>query len=310
MNPQILFRMVLCNLIWSAHPLMSKILLSEMPPLSAGWARYTSALLAYLLIVPLLRRLFPKKVPAPFFYPKNRTELVLIFLTGFMVFCYSPILAFQGLHNSQAADGAIIVAMEPLMAVLLAWMFLKERISKLLFIAFAVAITGFLLLSGVAEIHSGEVSASRVAANALMVVALIGEASYSITARKLFDRGAGPLAVMGSSLWAGVISMTIWTAVTFPEGIGLAWNGLSWKGALALLWLGPMGTTAAYLVWMIALTEATVASLALTLFIQPVFGAIWGVVLLGDRFTFVQGLGAILILGAVSLQTFLTIRKN
>ena len=67
--------------------------------------------------------------------------------------------------------------------------------------------------------------------------------------------------------------------------------------------MGPIGTALAYFYWMTALTEAPVASLAITLFIQPVMGTIFGHLFLGDHLTWIQGLGGGLILLGVIAQS-------
>ena len=80
-------------------------------------------------------------------------------------------------------------------------------------------------------------------------------------------------------------------------------SALGWKSILALMWLGPLGTALSYLFWMLVMRRAPVASLALTLFVQPVFGSVWGYVFLGERLSQVQAAGAVLIIGAMLAQT-------
>ena len=67
---------------------------------------------------------------------------------------------------------------------------------------------------------------------------------------------------------------------------------------------GSSGTAVGYLVWMMALSRAPVASIVLTLFIQPVLGPIWGAIFLGERLSFSQALGSAWILLAVFGQAW------
>lgn len=312
MNLRTLSGLIVCNLIWSLHPVMGKELLLTMPPASVGWLRYVSAALAYVLIAVPLRQRWPARVPALFYRPRDFAGWMLILFTGFMAFCYSPYLTFQGLAQSRASDGAIIVAMEPLMSTVLAWAFLRERLSGHLFGAFAIALIGFALLSGVSfpGASFAEGADGVLGGNVLMLAALIGEASYPVTGKKLLVKGEGPLAVFGSSIFLGVMCLTAVLLVAHPSAFAEAFAGLNGSGWFALLWLGPLGTTATYLYWMVALRSAPVASLALTLFVQPVCGALWGAWFLNERLNLTQALGALLILGAVFYQSWVVIRQK
>jgi drug/metabolite transporter (DMT)-like permease len=123
---------------------------------------------------------------------------------------------------------------------------------------------------------------------------------------KLLERFP-PLGIFGTALAAGVGILTISTGTIEylregPQFLSEI-SHLSWKGALGLVWLGPLGTAFAYFYWMSVLREASVASIALTLFIQPVLGALWGYLFLNEKLTGFQALGALLIIGGVMTQS-------
>jgi drug/metabolite transporter (DMT)-like permease len=217
-----------------------------------------------------------------------------------MAFCFAPLWQMLGLEASHATDNALIVAMEPLMTVALARVFLGERLAPSHRTGFALALTGFALLSGWGGIGALR-SISQTTGNAMMLIALIGEASYSVLGRKLLDRYE-PLGIFGTALSLGVVFLTAAAAMIGGPQIFGGVAHLSWRAWAALFWLGPLGTGFAYFYWMRVLKEASVASLALTLFIQPVFGAAWGYLALGERLEGPQTLGAALILAAVLIQ--------
>jgi probable blue pigment (indigoidine) exporter len=83
----------------------------------------------------------------------------------------------------------------------------------------------------------------------------------------------------------------------FPDPRAL--SARAWCG---VLWTGPLGTAVCYLFWIRALREATVTAVAVTLFVQPLMGALWGALFLGEWLSFRQLLGAGLILAAVAAQ--------
>src|SRR5262249_44693024 len=158
-------------------------------------------------------------------------------------------------------------------------------------------IAGFALLTGNADLSWDP----HLAGNLIMLVSLTGEAAFSSLGRKLTVRHP-PVGVFGTSLAIGVVFLTLATAFYgFVTGAPLGTPSV--RSVLGLLWLGPFGTVAGYLFWMLALGEATVASLAITLFIQPVFGSLWGFCFLGERLSSLQAVGGVLIILAVASQT-------
>ena len=64
------------------------------------------------------------------------------------------------------------------------------------------------------------------------------------------------------------------------------------------------------MLWMHLIKTTPVASLVITIFIQPVFGSLWGTIWLGERFDLKQTLGALLILAAIGAQSVLEVRAH
>lgn len=289
--------LILCNLVWSANPVAGKALLTDFSPGEAAWLRYFSALVAYAAASPLMRG------EEAFLMPRSRSTWIGVSLLGFLTFCFSPLLQLNGLRASGAAINALIVAMEPLMAIFLAWGFLREGLSHRIRLVLALALVGFLLLSGLTPGALGEnfEESSYSIGSVLILFSLIGEASFSVLGKKLI-RTHAPQPLFGSVLAMGVVFLTVAAGASGEFASLDVIHRFSWRSALGLLWLGPLGTALTYLYWMKALAKASVASIAVTLFIQPVFGAILGIVLLREALSSAQLVGAALILLAVSLQ--------
>ncbi len=247
---------------------------------------------------------------------------------GFLAFCFSPLTQLSGLAGSAAMDNALIIALEPLMTVLLARVFLSERIPLVYAFLVPFAVLGVFLLSQGSSVEPlvqrKSAGFSHLAANLLLIVSLVGEGSYSVFGRKLTERyEAVPL--FGSILSAGFGLLTLVLAGSLVAsmlshgvtGVSLAGTETSsfhflphfgvslgtgsagreeWvRAAFGVLWLGPLGTAFAYLYWMKAVKSAPVISMAVTLFLQPLLGVFWGVVLLGEKMGTSQGIGAALI---------------
>ncbi|MDR3606554.1 MAG: DMT family transporter [Oligoflexia bacterium] len=299
MKLKTLLILILCNLIWSANPAMAKLILNDgASPMLTAWLRYSSALLAFVMI---------SGGRSAFMRPKRGSDWLWVFVIGFMVFFFAPALQMTGLHASHATENALIVAMEPLITVFLAWLIVGEALSWVHLLAFAAALLGFSLLAGLnaMDFSLGGKEGAHLLGNLLMLGSLLGEACYSIAGRKLLLRYS-PSGIFATALGIGVFFLTLTTIISgVRHGVGpvfaplLSFGPKAWIG---VLFVGPLGTALTYPYWMSALQEASIASVALTLFVQPVFGSVWGTLFLDERLSAAQWTGAAFILTAVVLS--------
>ena len=193
MSPRTWVALIFCNIVWSAHPAMGKLVLHGFPAAQGAWLRYFSAFLSYVGAVIFYRayvrhrsvhgaRIAPQlDRPAfnAFMVPvgqHRKEDWAILTLLGCTAFCFSPLLQMTGLATSQATESALIVAMEPLIAVLLARVFLREKVNAKTWFAFGVALTGFVLLSDWSAFGDAHIEASRFMGNLLLLLSLLGEA--------------------------------------------------------------------------------------------------------------------------------------
>lgn len=299
MKPKLFLFLAACNVIWSLHPLLGKWALQDFSPTEVAILRYGSAGLSYFLL-----SLFFLRKRKAYAIPKTKKDTVLMFLLGFCPFAVSPILQLTGLSLSQSIDNAIVIAMEPLMTVLMVWIFLREGMTLSQGFAFLVAMIGFLLVSKFDPSSRTPFGNAQFLGFALMLTSLIGESVYVVCGR-ILSRTHEAISLYGTAILCGVTCLLFYGA----------WMGelpdlgaFSLRSFLAVAYLGPIGTTLSYMLWMVLIKDAPVPSLALTLFIQPVFGSIWGTLWLGESFDLKQTFGAILILAAVGFQSALEVR--
>jgi drug/metabolite transporter (DMT)-like permease len=275
---------------------MGKILLKEFSAPQVAWWRYLFALLAALCFFPFFRRQERK-------FPLNALPYALAM--GLFTFFGSAVLQYRGLSLSTASANALIVAIEPLSAVLLAWLLLRERLGWIQGAAIALALFGFFLLSNLEPGHLRASLALFNLGNLFLLAAMPMEAIYSIISRKLAGR-VDAIQLFVVAIAFGFLLLTLYGIVSSSLPPKLPSNGLSW---VALLWLGPLGTALTYIFWTFALEDASVAAVSITLFLQPILGALFGTVFLGEWLAGWQIVGALLILGALALQTSQAFRR-
>jgi drug/metabolite transporter (DMT)-like permease len=304
MSWPVLLGLVICNAIWATNPIMGKILLQHFPPLQVSWLRYGSAL----GVAVLCSVLFAWKRPALVGHPRrvlHTAALPWVFAMGMITFFGSAVLQFRGLAHSTSTANAILVALEPLFAVFLAWGFLGEEVRRRQGFAFLLAVGGFLLLSNLKPHDFWATIQLFSFGNFLLLLTMPMEAMYSIISRRLAGRVPAML-LFTAALSFGFLALCFYLLMS---GLGLPdLRSLDANGWVALLWVGPVGTTITYTFWTVVLVEAPVAAVSLTLFVQPILGAAFAAIFLGERLDFWQGTGAALIVGALALQTTVALR--
>jgi drug/metabolite transporter (DMT)-like permease len=251
-----------------------------------------SASLSYFLILGGLGRIRQSVAK-----PVHFRDLGWVALMGGASFCYSPLLQMTGLSTSRATDNALLIAVEPLLLLSLGVIIYRERLRPVLLVSLLMAMTGFWFLSGLSSQRLRGGLDAHLVGNLLMVFSLLGEATFSLAGRKVLGKfpelgGFGLALIMGT----GMLTMALPFLAPFPD-----LGSLSARSIVGVLFMGPLGTAAAYLFWLFAMKEASLGALAITLYVQPVFGALWGVLFLGERLPLSQALGGLLILVAVGL---------
>ncbi len=262
-------------------------------PSETAWLRYGSAAFTYWVAT-----WFFKKGVTKIAHPSNTSQLLMLLVLGLAPFTFSPILQLTGLAQSQSIDNALVIAMEPIMCVVLAWIVLKEKLSPWQWASFIVALSGFLLLARFDLSSFSSLQNAQFIPFLMMLMALWGEASYSVLGR-ILTKKFSPESLFGTAICIGFTALTLYcfTQDGLPD-----FSFAKMTSVLAILWLGPLGTTLSYMIWMKEIRHAPVASLAVTLFIQPVMGTWIGYYFRDESLVPLQWIGAGLILTGVAIQ--------
>lgn len=302
MTWRILFGLLVCNAIWATNPITGKYLLRIYSPLQVAEFRCGSALLTSSLLLLFFHWRRPQ-ILSPLRVVFSLRNFHWIAAMGLTTFFGSIVLQYLGLSRSTASANSLIVAIEPLFAVFLAWLFLSESISRHQLFAFALAIFGFLLLSNLKPDNLLASFDLFSVGNLFFLAVMPMEALHTIISRKLVGR-VEPISIFGWAMLVGFLVLSFYSWAAGAEIPDL--RRLDLPAIAALVLLGPVGTAITYIYWSQALKTAPVAMVTLTLFLQPILGALAGIVFLGERMDFWQSLGGSLILIALCWQSMKT----
>ncbi len=283
MKPLYWLLLIVVQSIWASSYVAMKIMLAHMPYSMVIVMRYGSVALLFLLY--WLVKGFPLM---------NRRIVLGSVLVGFLNFYLSQMFQLRGLEHTQAIDVSMLILFEPMITVFMAYIILKEQISKNLWIVLAVSMLGFFLISDLQWNPSqGTWSSLRLWGNALFLCSLLFEAICSVSGKAL-TRYNSPLDAMGLLMVFGGVGGLLLHA---PTVVSFDYGRLPLKVWLAAAFLSLGCSIFCYTGWYYAISRIRVQYVALSLFLQPVVGTFLGYFILKEQASIKMLVGA----GIISL---------
>jgi drug/metabolite transporter (DMT)-like permease len=232
----------------------------------------------------------------------SSTHLGYLAIFGLMLALFNSLWTLA-VSLDGAAVGTVLVYCSAAFTALLGWWLLKERLGWAKILAVAVCLGGCVLVSGALDPAAWKL---HVVGTVSGVLAGLMWAVYSLMGRSAAQRGLNPWTTLFYTFGFAAIFMLFVNLISAGHIPGAAtrpsdflWLGKAWIGwgILFLLSVGP--TLCGYGVYNVALTYLPSSVVNLIATSEPVFTAITAYILLGERLTWIQIIGSLLILGGV-----------
>ncbi|MBI2342247.1 MAG: DMT family transporter [Deltaproteobacteria bacterium] len=174
-------------------------------------------------------------------------------------------LGFAGINKSHATDAAILYAIEPVGAIIIARIMLKERMDAWRFSALILTLIGFVILSDVS--FKNILSNFTLIGNLLMLVGVLADGFFSPVAKPVVEKYPARLVLTAALFFATLflLPFALISPVKSPS--------ISWEAVASVLYLSALCTCVGWTLWLYFLSRFPVNVIAITVFIQPVLGA-------------------------------------
>ncbi len=282
--------LLLLAAIWGASFLFMRLGAAEFGPVALAFVRVAGAAM---LLLPLMALRTPRGAWARPWREHGRAIAAVGVVNSalpFLLYAVSALALTTALMSVFNATASIWGA-------LIAWLWLKEKLTPLRWLGLAIGVAGVLFLSwGKAELKAGEhgVSAAVGVAAALAATWLYGLGA-NVSRRWL--QGVPPLAVAAGSQSAATLALAVPAALFWPATNP---GAMAWAAALALSLLC---TGLAYILYFRLLSRTGAANAMSVTFLIPAFALLWGYVALGEVPTATMLLGCGVILLGTALAT-------
>lgn len=289
--------LLLCNFIWASQFALVKLVQDEVGPV------FTTAfpmLLATLLLVPvvwLARRRERARPPASV----RATDIGGFLTIGIFGQVVAQLFATWGTQRSLASNAALISLSLPVATALMAFALLGERMTRVRWISFALAIAGVLVSSG-SDLRSADFGESSfLLGNTMVFLGVLGSAFYNVYTKKLLVRFT-PLEVLLGSYVAASLLLVPAALIAEPEAVGqlMHYSAHTWAG---LLLLAVFQYCVSMVVFLTVLTRLDATQAALSNYLIPAFGVVIAWLLLHERLQPYAVAGGLLVLASTLLIT-------
>jgi drug/metabolite transporter (DMT)-like permease len=278
--------LVLAAACWGGATVITKHVLTDIPPLMLLVLQLTISV-CFLWTLILVQHL---RLP-------RRGDILRLGGIGLL----NPGLAYTfgllGLTRTTASMSALLWAAEPILILGLAWLILRERLTRTLLACSLLAITGVVLVAGL-DVRAEQTS--LLLGNGLILLGVACCALYTVlTRRQATDLDPLLIVALQQSV-ALVWALAIWP-IEWVRGSGVELTSISlatwgWAALSGVLYYA-----LAFWCYIIGLRQLPASLAGLFLNLIPIFGVGGAYLFLGERLTVAQWIGGTLILLAVVL---------
>jgi drug/metabolite transporter (DMT)-like permease len=229
----------------------------------------------------------------------DRTHLPYLIIYGLMLAIFNSLWTLSVSLNG-AAVATVLAYCSAGFTALLGWWFLKERLDWAKLLAVTICLAGCVLVANALDRAAWRINLIGITTG---ILAGLLYAIYTLMGRSASQRGINPWTTLLYIF--GIAAVFLLPFNLFADGIipgasaKFFWLGNSWPGwgVLFLLAAGP--TLAGFGLYNISLTHLPASIVNLIAISEPVFTAIIAYIFLGERLTWIQLIGSLLILGGV-----------
>lgn len=253
-----------------------------------------SLLFALLALLPLCGRKLTRSLRAM----TGAEWWLLVWQALFGIFLFRVFL-LQGLVRTSAGEAGILTGVTPAVTALIAWLVLKEPLSRVRLLGIAGTVAGILVLEGILAPAAG-ITREHLLGNALVVCAGLCESFFNILSRLHSLKAAtrrtpalDPLVQATLVVWLAWL-LCLGPALLEQPGVALA--ALRLTGWAALVWYGLFVTALAFVCWYAGIKRCDAAVAAAFSGMMPFTALLLAVALLGEHPAWQQWLGGLLVM--------------
>ena len=283
-------KLILTTIIWGATWVAAHQLVAEVPPFTAAFMRFAIVVLVLAWVVYRQENGFPRV---------SRADAMTIFWLGFSgVFLYN-FCFLVGLKYISAGRGALVIAFNPVLIALVAWLWFKEQMTPLKALGIIVALLGCILVISdgqPARLLHGDVGIGEL----LILGCVVSWTFYTFISKRV----ANTFSPMVTTFYASIVGFVLLGLAAIHESPWLLIGDFSLTAWFCLFYLGVFGTAIAYTWYTEAVQSIGAARAAPFINLTPISGVLFGALILHERLDVAVLMGGLITIVGVLMTVY------
>ena len=230
----------------------------------------------------------------------NKKDFFMLILLGILTYPLTSMLQFIGLSFTSASSATTIIGIEPIMITMIGFIFFKEKTSPIVFFLGIIAFLGVALTVGVSALENVSFFGCFLVFLSTIVVSFWVQLSKKVLTKI-------------SSNYYTALTIQLGTLFALPIMLFLvkSWEiYYSLKGLIALLYLVVGCSIGAGWFWNKGLERSEASKSGIFLALEPVFGILFAVLILGEKLNFLSIIGIVLVVLSAAICMILPKQKS
>lgn len=272
--------------IWGATVPIMKITLREVPVFSLIFLRMS---ITSLILLPFVHKHL--KV--------EKADYKNIFWSALFGTNLNLAFFFYGLKYSLAVNGSVLLATTPIFTLILAHIYLREKLSTKLLAGAILAFFGIITIVG---IPAFQLDIKSTLGNLALVASALAWVGHEIFAKKVLSKYPATVSAFFTTAIGALIFLPLFLLeiIAYPNW----YTSVSAEGLLGLSYGIFFASLIAYTVWQKGLSLTTAGEASFVFYLLPITGIIFSIILLGEKFSPIMIVGSVLVLAGVILAEY------
>ena len=287
---------VLAVIIWSGNFIIARGVIKQIPPVSLAFYRWLSA---SIIIFPFASKQFR---PEWKIVTRSWHHLLWASLTGITLF---NTFVYIGAHYTSAINLALIgTTTAPVIAIVLAKIFLREKVGWLKMAGMLLCISGVIFLLSRGNLQN-LVSLNFTEGDGWILLAAFCFAVYNTLVRKK-PSGISPVNYLFVIFSFGTLLLLPFYCWEMTNSVPVEWNS---ELLLIVLYLGAGASVVCFLCWNIAIGKLGAGRTALFGNLIPVFSSVEAAFLLNEEFTWIHVVSMLLVFAGILMANWRLLKR-
>lgn len=279
--------LIIAMILAGSSVVTGKILIGVLP---IFYSQALSLIIAFAVLLPLAWLIEGN----PMTYNLSKKDLFVLFLqslTGMFLF---RLFLLEGLKRTSALESGILTSVTPAIIAILAYIVLKEMVTKNIKIGIGLCIIGMIIIN-IAPSMSVSIHPESIVGNMLVIIAVFCEALFTILRKKSNDTSRP----MTSTALIVFMSFLMFLPLAITQSKSVDITTLKMTTISAVIYYGVFCTAIAYVCWFMGISKIQASVSAGFTGLMPITSILLAITLLGEPLLPRHILGSLITLAGI-----------